>query len=642
MCGICGWLDERGGMQAPLGDMLRAMQPRGPDDSGQQEIPMRSGGRMCVGACRLAILDLTAAGHQPMRDAETGNWLAFNGEIFNFRELRSELESRGCRFRSNCDTEVLLLGYRVWGEGVLARLRGFFAFAMWDEAQQTLLLARDRLGIKPLYYAETRGGFVFASELRALLASGCVLRELDPVGLDSFLKFGAVQEPGTLIRGVRLLPAAHLLRWRNGRSELARYWSLPAQADAANGDAASRARSLEDIRESLAAAVRMRLVSDVPLGIFLSGGLDSSVVTAFAAESGVPVRTFTLTFAEKEYAEGEKARRVAAHLGTDHTETTITQSDLLAALPHALQAMDQPTVDGINTFFVARATKCAGVTVALSGIGGDEVFAGYRSFRMVPRMQKANRYLPAWARTLAAGLLDSNVPAARQYRKFYAWLAQEDGFDHPFYLSRLILTPRRVARLLQPDLLLELDFSVYCAEREELARLIAGHDAVNSVSCMELSTYLRNTLLRDTDCMSMANSLEVRQPLLDHVVVEKVLRLPGDWKLSSQQAKPLLVAALKTPLPRDILAQPKRGFEFPWAVWLRRNLRAEVEETLDSPGALGDFLRWGEVRHLWRDFLADRVHWSRIWLFYVLRKWTVQHLAATPVAEVRDVAVAAR
>lgn len=640
MCGICGRLDNCGGTQSPLATMLRAMEPRGPDDSGESEIQMRNGGRLFLGACRLAILDLSPAGHQPMYDSETGNWLAFNGEIFNFREVRAELETHGCRFRSNCDTEVLLLGYRLWGEGVLERLRGFFAFAIWDESQQTLLLARDRLGIKPLYYAEISRGLLFASELRAVLASGSVAREIDPVGLDSFLKFGAVQEPGTLIRGVQLLPAAHTLRWRNGRCELRRFWSLPARAETANNDATARGRIVAEMHESLAEAVRLRLVSDVPLGIFLSGGLDSSVVTALATASG-PVRTFTLTFSEKEYAEGEKARRVAAHFGTAHTEITVAQADVLAALPQALRAMDQPTVDGVNTFFVARATKQAGVTVALSGIGGDEVFAGYRSFRRVPHMQRVNRFLPAWARSLAAGVLDSNLPVDRQYRKFYAWLSQEDGFDHPFYLTRLILTPRRVARLLQPDLLLELDFSVYRAEREELDRLIAGHDSINAVSCMELSTYLRNTLLRDTDCMSMANSLEVRQPLLDHVVVEKVLRLPGAWKLAPHQAKPLLVASLKSQLPQDILAQPKHGLEFPWAVWLRHQLRTEVEETFDSPGVLGDFLRWEEVRQLWRSFLAGRVHWSRIWLFYVLRRWTAEHVAAADITQPQSVAVSA-
>ncbi|MBI3663818.1 MAG: asparagine synthase (glutamine-hydrolyzing) [Acidobacteria bacterium] len=632
MCGIAGWYEARGrngaAMSAePLLAMLREMTPRGPDDAGHVEVlPRQSHGRWLLGACRLAILDLSMAGHQPMHDPQTGNWLVYNGEIFNFGDLRRELEAAGCAFQSNCDTEVLLHGYRVWGEDVLQRARGMFAFGIWDEARQTLLLARDRLGIKPVYYYQHPERFLFASELRALLESGFVPRELDPTGLDSFLKFGAVQEPATLIRDIRLLPAGHLLRWRDGRIAIERYWSLPAQAVAANGSEAERQRHIEEVRESLAESVRIRLVSDVPLGIFLSGGLDSSVVAALAAQSGNHIQTFTINFTEKRFAEGAKARRVAEHLGSEHMELLFSQRDLLPVLPEALAAMDQPTVDGINTYFVSRLTKQAGVTVALSGLGGDELFAGYRSFRMVPRMEQADRWMPHWARALAGSLLDARMFRFRRDRKFSVWVRREDGFGHPFYLSRLVLTPARVARLFQPEWLLAIEFSVYEKEVQEVQRLIAGHDAVNRVSCLELTSYLRNTLLRDTDCMSMANSLEVRVPLIDHVVTEQMLRLPGAWKLGRQR-KPLLVAALEKPLPADILQQPKRGFEFPWDFWLRGELRGEVEETLAEPGpALAPMLQWEGVRQLWSEFLDGRVHWSRVWLFYVLRKWTDRHI----------------
>lgn len=633
MCGIAGWYEARGRNDAaaePLLAMLRQMTPRGPDDAGHVEVlPRQSAGRWLLGACRLAILDLSAAGHQPMHDPQTGNWLVYNGEIFNFVELRRELEAAGCTFRSNCDTEVLLHGYRVWGEEVLHRARGMFAFGMWDEARQMLLLARDRLGIKPVYYWQQAQRFLFASELRALLESGLVPRELDATGLDSFLKFGAVQEPATLIRDIRLLPAGHLLRWSaTADMEIERYWSLPVEAIPANGSAAERKRHIEEVGHALADAVRMRLVSDVPLGIFLSGGLDSSVVAALAAQSGAHIQTFTINFVEKQFAEGDKARRVAQHVGAEHRELIFSQRDLFAALPNALAAMDQPTVDGINTYFVSRLTKQAGVTVALSGLGGDELFAGYRSFRIVPRMEQVDRWTPSWARSLAGSLFDSRALRARRDRKLSAWVRREDGFGHPFFLSRLVLTPARVARLFQPDWLLALNFSVFEEEVGEMHRLLAGHDAVNRVSCLELSSYMRNTLLRDTDCMSMANSIEVRVPLIDHVVTEQMLRLPGAWKLGRQR-KPLLVAALEKPLPLDILQQPKRGFEFPWDLWLRGELRDEVEATLSEPGpALEPVLQWETVRQLWRDFLAGRMHWSRVWLFYVLRKWTDRHIAA--------------
>jgi asparagine synthase (glutamine-hydrolysing) len=632
MCGIAGWYEVRGKSSAdssvqPMLSMLWELTPRGPDDVGHVEVLPREGaGRWMLGAVRLAILDLSAAGHQPMHDPLTGNWLVYNGEIFNFAELRKELEAAGCKFRSHCDTEVLLQGYRMWGEGVVQRARGMFAFGLWDEARQTLLLARDRLGVKPVYYYQHAERFLFASELRALLESGLVPRELDATGLDSFLKFGAVQEPATMIRGIRLLPAGHLLRWSAKGVAVERYWSLPAEPIAANGSASARERHIGDVRQALTDSVRMRLVSDVPLGVFLSGGLDSSVVAALAAQSGGQTHTFTIDFRETQFAEGDKAQRVAEHIGSQHQRLVFSQHDLITALPDALSAMDQPTVDGINTYFVSRLTKQAGVTVALSGLGGDELFAGYRSFRVVPRMEQVDRWTPAWARRLAGGLFDSRVLRGRRDRKFSAWVRREDGFAHPFFVSRLVLTPARVAQLLQPDWLLALDFSVYEADVQEIEHLLAGQDAVNRVSCLEISTYMRNTLLRDADCMSMANSLEVRVPLIDHVVTERMLRLPGAWKLGRQR-KPLLVAALEEPLPEEILQQPKRGFEFPWDLWLRGELRAEMEATLSEPGpALAPVLQWNNVRELWRDFLARRVHWSRVWLFYVLKKWTDRHV----------------
>ncbi len=628
MCGIAGWFEARPGRDtAPLAAMLRQMTPRGPDDEGSTEIAPHSGGRLLFGSRRLAILDLSAAGHQPMKDPDTGNWLVYNGEIFNFRELRRELEARGCVFRSSGDTEVLLAGYRVWGEGVISRLRGMFAFAIWDQALQTLLLVRDRLGIKPLYYFASSERFLFASELRALLASGLVRRELDVTGLDSYLKFGAVQEPMTMVRDVRLLRAGHLLRWSGGNFRIARYWDFPAAADPVNGDADARRRGVCRMQEALFDAVEMRLESDVPLGVFLSGGLDSTAVAALAAQHGGAIQTFAVTFAERQFAEGDKARRVAKLLGTEHRELTLSQGDMLGALPEALAAMDQPTVDGINTYFVSRATKQAGVTVALSGLGGDEIFAGYRSFSLVPRMEWAERRVPAWTRALAGSLLDSRLFSGRRSHKLALWLRQQDGFPHPFYISRLLLSPAQVARMFRAEALLQINFDAYAEEYAAQQRLLASHDPVNRVSCLELLVYLRNTLLRDADCMSMAHSLEVRVPLLDHVVTEAALRMPGAWKLDGHQRKPLLVQALGRPLPPEILHQPKRGFEFPWADWMHGQLRASIEEKLAEPGAaLAAVMRWEGVQQAWQEFLSGRLHWSRVWLFYVLRNWCDRNL----------------
>jgi asparagine synthase (glutamine-hydrolysing) len=630
MCGIAGWFEARPECGPDvLAPMLRAMRHRGPDGRGVAQIRTREGGQWLLGACRLAILDLTPAADQPMCDQQTGNWLVYNGEIYNFRELREELQGRGCAFSSQGDTEVLLLGYRVWGAEVVSRLRGMFAFGVWDEAQQTLHLVRDRHGIKPLYFYRDGARMLFASELRALLASGKIARELDATGLDSYLKFGAVQEPATLIRHVRMLPAGHCLRWSAQEVRQRRYWSLPGPELSPNGTPPRGAR-VRELGGALAEAVGMRLVSDVPLGIFLSGGLDSTVVTCLAARNGRSVKTFSINFAEKQFAEGAMARRVAAWAGTEHTEITVSESDLLAALPAALAAMDQPTVDGINTFFVSRATKAAGVTVALSGLGGDELFAGYRSFRLIPRMELADRWLPQWTRQLAASLLESRLLGARADRKLCAWLRQEYGFAHPFYLSRMILVPARVARLLEPEWLLAADYGLYAEEWGEFRRLLAAHDSVNRIACLELGVYMRNMLLRDTDFMSMAHSLEVRVPLLDHRVTEAALLLPGAWKLDAQQRKPLLLAALERPLPPDIRQQPKRGFEFPFDHWLRSRLRPEVESAFAEPGALAGVLRWRQVQWKWNEFLAGRMHWSRPWMLYVLRQWCEANLRACP------------
>jgi len=465
--------------------------------------------------------------------------------------------------------------------------------------------------------------------LRALLASGLVSRELDVTGLDTFLKFGAVQEPSTMVRGVRLLPAGCLLRWSSGSFRIERYWDLPAATLPLNGDRRIRAERVEALCAELDAAVRLRLVSDVPLGVFLSGGLDSTVLAAIAARHCSRLKTFTVTFAEEQFAEGMKARQVARLLGTEHHEITISQGDLLPTLPAAIAAMDQPTVDGINTYMVSRVTKQAGVTVALSGLGGDEQFAGYSSFRMVPRMEWTERSVPSWIRRAAGSSVSPFLGGSSRGQKMALWLAGRDAFPHPFYLSRLIFSPGQISRILQPERLLEIEFGVFGEEIARQQRLIAGHDPVNRICCLELMVYLRNTLLRDTDSMSMAHSLEVRVPLLDHHVIQNVLQLPGRWKLDGRQRKPLLVAAAGRELPPKILSQSKRGFEFPWDQWLRGELRPAMETALAAPGpALESAIDWQQVRDIWSGFLAGRHHWSRVWMFYVLRQWAAHNLTA--------------
>ena len=629
MCGIAGIFDSSpaSAITDPLHAMLRSMVPRGPDDEGRATIPVQHGGAWHIGTRRLAILDLSPAGHQPMHDTQRGNWLAYNGEVFNFRELRDELLRAGFTFRSNCDTEVILHGYGQWGEGLFEKLEGMFAVAIWDRERQQMLLARDRHGIKPLYYAQSGNNFLFASEIRALLASGLVSRSLDSAGLDSYLKFGAVQEPLTLLRGIRQLPAGSVLRSRPGcEFQIQPYIKLFATLPATNGHSPLREPMLGRLRAALQRAVRLRLASDVPIGLFLSSGLDSAALAALAVSEKRDLRTFTLTFSEQDFAEGERAHAIARYLKTNHQQLVLSQRELLSSMPQALAALDQPSIDGINTYMVSKLTKQAGVTVALSGLGGDELFGGYRSFRQVPRLEMLGKALPRWMRHSTGRLLShSSVPSRV---KGGAWLQEQDGFGDAYFSTRMLLMPRDVAGLLRPEWLLELDFSELAQALRSLRSAIAPHDAVNRVSCLELSTYMRNMLLRDTDCMSMAHSLEVRVPFLDHQLTDLMLRIPGAWKVQGRN-KSLLLEALADKLPITLISPRKRGFEFPWSSWLRGELRSEVENTLREPGsALAQAFDWRKVQSIWQNFLAGREHWSRPWLFYVLRKWTAQHLPA--------------
>jgi len=628
MCGIAGIYEKHPQHTGALPAMLQQMIARGPDDEGQSTISVAAGGAWHIGTRRLAILDLSPAGHQPMRDEAQGNWLAYNGEVFNFQELRDQLCAAGIVFHSHCDTEVILRGFGHWGESVFAKLEGMFAIAIWDAPRQQMLLVRDRHGIKPLYTCAANGSFLFASELRALLATGLVARRLDPIGLDSFLKFGSVQEPATLVAGVEQVPAGCVVRWSAGQRSVAPYVKLFAQIPGTNGHAPQRQAIIEELRATLLRALRLRLISDVPLGVFLSGGMDSTAIAALASSLQKPVRTFNVTFPEKGFAEGELASQVARELNTEHQTLLLSENELLRGLPGALDALDQPSVDGINTYFVSKLTKQAGVTVVLSGLGGDELFAGYGSFRQVPRMEMLGGALPPWLARGAGSVLGRALRTQARI-KLAAWLAREDGYGDPYFVTRMLLLPHRIAELLQPEWLLQLDFTAAAAALRGLQSSAAHHDSVNRVSCLEMGTYMRNTLLRDTDCMSMAHSLEVRAPLLDHELTALVLRIPGAWKLQKDQNKPLLVAAMAGRMPSAVLARPKRGFEFPWPAWLRGELREEVDRTLQEPGpVLAQALRWEGVRACWSEFLRGREHWSRPWLFYVLRKWTEQHLSA--------------
>ena len=635
MCGIFGIAARDG--QIPAGLLDRgtwSLAHRGPDDSGT--IVIREGkSEIGLGNRRLAILDLSPLGHQPMRDLETGNWIVYNGEIYNFQVVRAELERSGTHFVSHSDTEVLLKAYARWGESCLSRFRGMFAFALWDARRHHLFLARDPMGIKPLYYAQTGPYLVFASEVRSLLGTDLLARQLHPAGLVNYLTFGSAYDPLTLIEGIHALPAGHCLTWKDGIVEQSCYWdlldALPSKTQTISRfqvenetDAAAR---LQPVLEE---AVRTQLVSDVPVGVFLSGGIDSSALVSIMSSEGVTPSTFSIVFKESDFSEAQHSRAVATAFHTDHHEIEVSQSDVLRTIRNALGAMDLPTMDGINTYFVSRKAREAGVKVALSGLGGDEVFGGYSSFRTIPRFESIARkwkHIPKAGRKGIASLFSSVAPESDQNRKLALLMSNNGDAIHPYFVSRMLFTPDQQRLLFR-----EQDPSVVQSATAS-QRSILNHslrlDPVNRVSYLESRCYMLNTLLRDSDFMSMSQGLELRVPLIDHQLAKTVMALPGRWKLNGTPKK-LLVNALKRSLPDEIVHRRKRGFTLPFEHWMRQELRSEIEPVLDSgridKGPLGSLLHGRSVQNIWQSFLSRKVSWSRPWSLYVLQCWCEKYL----------------
>ncbi len=602
------------------------MAHRGPDDEGTVVL---DGHHVVVGLCarRLAIQDTSPAGHQPMRSS-SGNVVVFNGEVYNVDELRRELVRRGRVFRGRSDTEVVLYAYDEWGAGCIERLRGMFALAIWDEGEQHLLLARDRMGIKPLYRAQVADRLVFGSELRTLLLAGVFVPELSPAGVLSFLRLGAVQEPHTILHGVSQVPPGHFEVWRDGRLSTHEYWSLEA---AFRGQHArlSRAGAVELIRERLEEAIRIHLVSDVPLAVFLSGGIDSTALVGLVTYvTDEPPRTVSVVFPEQDYTEERYITAISRRYGTQHASVHLDAQAVIGYVPQALRAMDQPTIDGVNTFIVSSLARDRGLTVALSGVGGDELFGGYDTFRVVPRLVEIQRRVPSGLRSFAVRMLDLAGRTNDRDEKLKQWLrGNERGLAAAYTLRRELFAPA-VAGKLQDG---EVDLGG--------GLLIPGElpDALNSVSYYELAVYMESMLLRDADVMSMASSLEVRVPLLDHKLVELVASLPGEWKVGTSPPKPLLVDALRDLIPAEVYRRKKMGFTLPYEHWLRGPLRSQVEDALldgSYGGAASALLDGSEVRNIWKRFCAREAYWTRPWALFVLKSWGERHRAWCAAASV--------
>jgi asparagine synthase (glutamine-hydrolysing) len=610
---------------------LAAMEHRGPDSDGTQTISLRgdSGRKLVFGHRRLAILDLSPAGAQPMEDSRSGNWITYNGEIYNYRSIRSRLLAAGAEFRSTSDTEVLLSSYSRNGlMPCLKELAGMFAFGIWDDAKQRLILARDHTGIKPLYYYAHDGVFLFASEVRALLATGLVPRRLDPAALADYLRFGSVAGARTLVENVRALePAQYMIVDADGSAEAPGTYWMPAfrpEADSLPADA----RTIKGLRDLLETVVSEHLASDVPLGAFLSGGLDSSSIVALMGKLAPGrVRSFSVTFRERLFSEAKYSRLMAQHAGTTHQEIVVGEEDFLAEIPDMLRAVDQPSVDGANVYLISREVRKVGVTVALSGQGGDEVFGGYPTFQRLnclSKMQPGLRLLPEAFLRLAGTLASQLVPRTPRWLKLPDLVRSCTSLPESYGVIHAIGSASVRAGLLHKS---------GCNRKGARGDLPAGAFGVeafpagghpaNLASALELANFLPNMLLRVGDDMSMASSIEIRVPFLDRRVIDYVAPISGVAKLPREYSKPLLVDAVADLLPPEIYTRKKRGFEFPWERWLRQALRASMEGVLDrTDSGVGLGFEPGACQRLWRSFLAEKgVPWTMIWSLYTLLEW---------------------
>lgn len=611
MCGIAG-ITGPAATPERVSKMVAALKRRGPDDQG---LWSDESAATALGHARLSIIDLSPAGHQPMLSADGHYAIVFNGEIYNYQELRVLLEKKGRRFRSHSDTEVILEAFAEWGCDAIRRLRGMFAFALLDRTTSKLLLARDRLGIKPLVYAEAQGSLVFASELRALLASGLVSRQVDPEAVLDYLAVGSVFQPRTMLASVKALPPGCWMEVQGAERRIRRYWDLH-EATARRREAL-RGLTFEEavplVRQALLEAARYSLVADVPVGAFLSGGIDSTAAVGLMGEaSGTRIRTFSVGF-ESEYGQMDErgfARQAADHLGAEHQEIVVTARDAAEVFPAVVDAIDQPSLDGTNTWLVSRAAR-ASVKVAVSGLGGDELFAGYPHFGtlasaarrfpsgvplLAPLFERVNRLRPN--RFTFAAQLCCAAPARR--------LAMIRRLCHDHDLSQRSQSAwtRQAARRLE------------CRQAEFL---LEGADAVQQTTYAELRGYLLSTLLRDGDVMSMAHGLEVRPILLDHPLVECVYALPAALKLNASVNKALLVAAAGRYIPETLKRRRKMGFEMPFKGWMAGPLRARLLALLNGKNAAALF------HHRYLDALKAQLANGQppyqLWAWSVLLAW---------------------
>jgi len=558
MCGICGTIGFKS--SDIVEEMNKRLSYRGPDDMG-----LWRNNWVCLGNRRLSIIGLAKTGHQPMSNEDGTLWITFNGEIYNFKALKEELEKKGHKFKSKTDTEVVIHLYEEHKERCVDFLRGMFSFGIWDTKRKRLFIARDRLGIKPLFYFHKNDKFIFSSELKAIMATGIPEKKIETKAIHDYFRLGSVCAPYSMIKNVFQLLPAHYLIFENNELIIKRYWKL----DLTNvpNEHKTEKEYISDINSILNEVVKIRLISDVPLGVFLSGGIDSSALTALASKHTASLKTFSVIFKEEQYDERQFSDKMASEFATEHKQIMLHESDILEELPKIFKAMDQPSIDGFNTFIISKAAKKAGLKVALSGLGSDELFAGYSLFRLLPKMHNAlavTKHFPDGVKNSFFNFLKQFAGTRRSLKLFYS-IFKCNSLHDLYLLQRTVFLPYEICRI------------VPVADKQVAQSTIEfrkeAPDPINQLSFLDLNGYLQNTLLQDTDKMSMANSLEVRVPFLDHTLVEEMFKIPGCHKTGKDYPKRLLIKSVGNILPKEIYNRPKMGFVFPFEKWLKGALK---------------------------------------------------------------------
>lgn len=596
MCGIAGIINQHPPedasafkqMASSLSDMQNHLLHRGPDDKGAYFSPCQ---QAALSHTRLSIIDLTANGHQPMSLNDGRYTITFNGEIYNYKKLRAQLEENGETFSTFSDTEVILKLYINKGPKCVHNLRGMFAFMIWDNQEKTGFAARDAFGIKPFYYRNKSGSFVFASELRALMASGLSSQHISAKGVRSYLLRGTVSESDTIIRDVKMLPAGSFLTWKEGSIKIKRYWKPKFESQSY-----SHAKSIEITRTALEHSVRAHLVSDVPVGIFLSGGIDSTAIVALATQlSRKKISTYSIAFEDTQLNEGNIAQQVATHFGTDHTEFLMTAELALPLFKSYLEAIDQPTIDGFNTYCVARLASANNEKVVLSGIGGDELFAGYKSFDVIPDMLRKSSYTRKINFILKPLIAKIDKYLGPKHRRISDALQEPESVAVAHQSLRGIFSQSESQELT----------TLFCGKAPKQAPLPEPRHATlaDNISHLELTTYMCNQLLRDSDVASMAWGLELRVPFVDRVLFDQISSIPANIRL--KQGKQLLVDSVPE-IPDWVIDRPKQGFLFPFDEWFSREW-----STMKIP----DTPKW-----------IPLTPWYRRWSLTVLNDWKKRYV----------------